>query len=101
MKASKNSGKLFRPTPNIRLHHLTWSQSRGNNLIILKADQRTFDHLLYDNSDSDWPTIPQVYVDGEFMGGCDTMMEMHKSGELERLVADKKLAEPQSSPLAA
>ncbi|EGG08213.1 uncharacterized protein MELLADRAFT_77409 [Melampsora larici-populina 98AG31] len=50
---------------------------------------------------SDWPTIPQVYVDGEFMGGCDTMMEMHKSGELERLVVDKKLAEPQSSPSAA
>merc|ERR1712157_224225 len=30
-----------------------------------------------------WPTIPQVFVDGEFMGGCDILMEMHKSGELE------------------
>jgi len=30
-----------------------------------------------------WPTIPQVFVDGEFMGGCDILMEMHKSGDLE------------------
>ncbi len=29
-----------------------------------------------------WPTIPQLYVDGEFVGGSDIMMEMHKSGEL-------------------
>jgi len=31
---------------------------------------------------SAWPTIPQVYIDGEFIGGCDTTMEMFKSGEL-------------------
>ena len=31
---------------------------------------------------SDWPTIPQVYFDGEFIGGCDIMIEMHKNGEL-------------------
>ena len=31
---------------------------------------------------SDWPTIPQLYVDGEFIGGCDIMTEMHTSGEL-------------------
>jgi len=42
---------------------------------------------------SDWPTIPQVYIDGEFQGGCDTMMEMHKSGELERLLVEKSLTE--------
>ena len=29
---------------------------------------------------SDWPSYPQVYVDGEFIGGCDTTMEMYKSG---------------------
>lgn len=29
-----------------------------------------------------WPTIPQVYVEGEFVGGCDIMLELHKSGEL-------------------
>ena len=31
---------------------------------------------------SDWPTIPQVYVDGEFVGGCDIVREMHAKGEL-------------------
>jgi monothiol glutaredoxin len=31
---------------------------------------------------SDWPTIPQLYVDGVFIGGCDIVLEMHKTGEL-------------------
>ena len=31
---------------------------------------------------SDWPTIPQLYVDGEFVGGCDIVTSMHESGEL-------------------
>jgi len=35
---------------------------------------------------SDWPTIPQLYVDGEFVGGSDIMMEMYESGELAQLV---------------
>ena len=35
---------------------------------------------------SDWPTIPQLYVKGEFVGGSDIMMEMFKSGELQQLV---------------
>jgi monothiol glutaredoxin len=37
---------------------------------------------------SNWPTIPQVYVDGEFVGGCDIVMEMHKQGELETLLRE-------------
>jgi monothiol glutaredoxin len=37
---------------------------------------------------SDWPTIPQLYVKGEFVGGSDIMMEMFESGELQTLVAD-------------
>jgi monothiol glutaredoxin len=36
---------------------------------------------------SDWPTIPQLYVRGEFVGGSDIMMEMFESGELKTLVA--------------
>ena len=35
---------------------------------------------------SDWPTIPQLYVRGEFVGGSDIMMEMFESGELQQLV---------------
>jgi monothiol glutaredoxin len=37
---------------------------------------------------SDWPTIPQLYVKGEFLGGSDIMMEMYESGELAQLLAD-------------
>ena len=36
---------------------------------------------------SDWPTIPQLYVKGEFVGGSDIMMEMYQSGELQQLFA--------------
>lgn len=35
---------------------------------------------------SDWPTIPQLYIRGEFIGGCDIMLEMHQSGELKQLL---------------
>ena len=37
---------------------------------------------------SDWPTIPQLYVKGEFVGGSDIMMEMFESGELQQLVGE-------------
>lgn len=39
---------------------------------------------------SDWPTIPQLYVNGEFVGGSDIMMEMYESGELAELVQPAK-----------
>lgn len=35
---------------------------------------------------SEWPTFPQLFVDGELVGGCDIIMEMHQSGELQPLV---------------
>lgn len=38
---------------------------------------------------SNWPTIPQLYVKGEFVGGCDIMREMLQSGEMETLLKDK------------
>jgi len=41
---------------------------------------------------SDWPTIPQLYVKGEFVGGSDIMMEMYEAGELEELMAEKGVA---------
>lgn len=40
---------------------------------------------------SDWPTIPQLYIKGEFIGGCDIIMEMYKAGELEILLKNHKL----------
>jgi monothiol glutaredoxin len=39
---------------------------------------------------SNWPTIPQLYVDGEFIGGCDIVTAMFQSGELQQLLAEKK-----------
>ena len=38
---------------------------------------------------SDWPTIPQLYVKGEFVGGCDIIREMYESGELHQLLSEK------------
>jgi monothiol glutaredoxin len=38
---------------------------------------------------SDWPTVPQLYVKGEFVGGSDIMMEMFESGELQQLIGAK------------
>ena len=40
---------------------------------------------------SDWPTIPQLYVKGEFVGGCDIVKEMFEKGELTSLLKQKKL----------
>ncbi len=41
---------------------------------------------------SNWPTIPQLYVKGEFIGGCDIVREMYQSGELQQLLGDKGIA---------
>ena len=41
---------------------------------------------------SDWPTIPQLYVKGEFVGGSDIMMEMFEAGELQQLMDEKQVA---------
>jgi len=41
---------------------------------------------------ANWPTIPQLYVNGEFVGGSDIMREMYQSGELQKLLAEEKAA---------
>tara|TARA_B100000780_G_C21077767_1_gene433920 strand:+ start:439 stop:756 length:318 start_codon:yes stop_codon:yes gene_type:complete len=40
---------------------------------------------------SDWPTIPQLYIKGEFVGGCDIIKEMFENGELKELLKNKSL----------
>ena len=42
---------------------------------------------------SDWPTVPQLYVKGEFVGGSDIMMEMYESGELAQLFEEQGIVE--------
>ncbi len=44
---------------------------------------------------SDWPTIPQLYIKGEFVGGSDIMMEMYEAGELHQLLANSGLSSAQ------
>ncbi len=42
---------------------------------------------------SNWPTFPQLFIAGELMGGCDIALELHDSGELERIVRDVQKAD--------
>jgi monothiol glutaredoxin len=41
---------------------------------------------------TNWPTIPQLYIKGEFVGGCDIVREMYMAGELQQLLKDKGIA---------
>lgn len=42
---------------------------------------------------ANWPTIPQLYIKGEFIGGCDIVVEMFQSGELQALLTEKAVAQ--------
>jgi monothiol glutaredoxin len=46
---------------------------------------------------TNWPTVPQVYVQGEFVGGCDIVMEMFQSGELQTMLKEKGIAVKEDS----
>ena len=46
---------------------------------------------------TDWPTIPQLYVKGEFVGGCDIIREMYESGELQQYLDDKGIESGQNA----
>jgi monothiol glutaredoxin len=50
---------------------------------------------------SDWPTIPQLFVDGELVGGCDIVSEMYQSGELAQTLGLEAPAEEDATPEAA
>ena len=45
---------------------------------------------------SDWPTIPQVYIKGEFVGGCDIIKEMYENGELKKILEEKNIIHKKS-----
>jgi len=71
----------------------------GRAVQILKAcgvNELTTVNVLEDNEIrqgikdyANWPTIPQLYVNGEFIGGSDIMMEMYQAGELQQMLGDK------------
>ena len=46
---------------------------------------------------SEWPTIPQLYVDKEFVGGCDIIVAMHQNGELAKMLDEKKVLVPEET----
>lgn len=47
---------------------------------------------------SEWPTIPQLYINKEFVGGCDILMQMHKDGSLADLLSEKQLIVEEDAP---
>jgi len=49
---------------------------------------------------SGWPTIPQLFVDGELVGGCDIVMEMYQSGELQQVLGIEAAAPGEGAPIA-
>jgi glutaredoxin-related protein len=48
---------------------------------------------------SEWPTIPQLYVNNEFIGGYDILMSMHQDGQLSKMLEEKQLLAPASEDL--
>ena len=69
-----------------------FSQQAANVLQSYNIEMKTFN--VFDDENirqgikefSDWPTIPQLYVNGEFIGGCDIITELHASGELKGIL---------------
>ena len=74
-----------------------FSMAVSNMLKILEVDYKGINVLesqsLRDGIKefSDWPTIPQVYIKGDFVGGCDIVKEMYENGELKKILEDKKI----------
>ena len=58
------------------------------SLNVLESDELRNGIKVYSN----WPTIPQLYVKGEFIGGCDIVREMYQAGELKQMFTDKGVA---------
>ena len=74
-----------------------FSMATSNILKILEVNFKSINVLENQNLRegikvfSDWPTIPQLYVKNEFIGGCDIVKEMHESGELAKLFESKNI----------
>ena len=66
----------------------------GVGLNVLENDELRQGIKTYSN----WPTIPQLYVKGEFVGGCDIIREMFQAGELQSLLKEKGFAVKEAAP---
>ena len=75
-----------------------FSMSISNMLKILEVNYKGINVLEFQalregiKEFSDWPTIPQVYIKGEFVGGCDIVKEMYENGELKKILDDKGIS---------
>ena len=75
-----------------------FSNAVVNTLSVMNVDFKDVNVLEDDNlregikTFTDWPTIPQLYVKGEFVGGCDIIQEMYKSGELSEVLKSKNIS---------
>ena len=75
-----------------------FSMAISNMLKILEVDYKSFNVL--ENEElrqgikqfSDWPTIPQLYIKKEFVGGCDIVKEMYENGELKKILEGKGIS---------
>lgn len=77
----------------------------GQTVAALKAVGRPFAYInIFDDPEvreglktySNWPTFPQLYVNGELVGGADIVVEMYHSGELQKLVVEQEDTSPES-----
>ena len=75
-----------------------FSNAVVNTLSFMNVDFKDVNVLEDDNlregikTFTDWPTIPQLYVKGEFVGGCDIIQDMYKSGELSEVLKSKNIS---------
>jgi len=75
-----------------------FSNAVVNTLSFMNVDFKDVNVLEDDNlregikTFTNWPTIPQLYVKGEFVGGCDIIQDMHKSGELSEVLKSKNIS---------
>ena len=79
-------------------HQCGFSMATSNILKILEVNFKGINVLENQNLRegikvfSDWPTIPQLYVKNEFIGGCDIVKEMYENGELKKILQDKGIS---------
>lgn len=86
MPITINLTHSFSPYP-AKLGHF---QSHGDTIATSRDERKLMIHLGIKEY-SDWPTIPQLYVEKEFIGGCDILTSMHQNGELAKLLEEKNV----------
>lgn len=75
------------------------STSTHNTWVLGSRRGTSANHFAGIKEYSDWPTIPQLYVEKEFVGGCDILMNMHRDGSLAQLLSEKKVILEEEEPV--